>query len=486
MPFEFIDNNAPIDRASRKRIRSRAATGKNANRTVTRSSKAHILKNPAAGTPFKAPTSLHKARENQQSQDDVIIEIGRPVDDGLEFPIRVHPESRYLVREALFFFTNIRHNPQLDGALVNPDNMRSLWVRYFFQDEAYFHCSVATSILCSKNRVDETAQGMRHIAHTYRIVQERLYGKEATSDMTIAILVIMSQYDRLQGQYMRGFIHVQGLYRMAQLRGGVVKLSRECWGIAQKILRADLEYALQLGSKTLFGDDGIEALCEMGFPYVGHGEQIDWGDGSELDSFLTKSLRTELWAVFADMRRLGIMLNDASAGHRQKLDGVDCHCSILLLGYRLLNLNPLDEALGTAMSDLENVIHLSLLAFLVTFLTGLDHRILEKPLLSRRLRLGIKMLSASNDAGQQSQLVQRVIMWSLFVGSAAVFKYTEDEWLNPITQATMKTLGLYAWEDTKKALIGFPWVNALHDRAGIVLCSTQTLLKFSGATDQFF
>jgi hypothetical protein len=85
--------------------------------------------------------------------------------------------------------------------------------------------------------VDETAQGMRHIAHTYRIVQERLHGKEATSDMTIAILVVMSQYDRLQGQYMRGFIHVQGLYRMAQLRGGVVKLSRECWGIAQKLLR---------------------------------------------------------------------------------------------------------------------------------------------------------------------------------------------------------------------------------------------------------
>ncbi|KAL3489893.1 hypothetical protein BJX62DRAFT_238712 [Aspergillus germanicus] len=487
MPFEFIDNNAPIDRASRRRIRSRAATGKNANRTLARPSKAHLLKNPAASsTPFKAPTSLHKARENQQDQEDLIVEIGRPVDDGLEFPIRVRPESRYLVREALFFFTNIRHNPQLDGALVTPDNMRTLWVQYFFQDEAYFHCSVATSILCSKNRVDETAQGMRHIAHTYRIVQERLNGKEATSDMTIAILVIMSQYDRLQGQYMRGFIHVQGLYRMAQLRGGIVKLSRECWGIAQKLLRADLEYALQLGSKTLFGDDGIEALREMGFPYVDHGEQVDLGDGSELDSFLKQNLRTELWAVFTDLRHLGVMLNDASAGHRRKLDGVDFHCSILLLGYRILKLNPLAETLGTTMSDLENVIHLSLLAFLVTFLTGLDHRILDKPLLSRRLRAAIKMPPASNNSRQQSQLVQRVIMWSLFVGSAAVFKYSEDEWLNPTTQATMQALGLYAWEDAKKVLTGFPWVDALHDRAGIVLYSTQTLLKFSGATDQFF
>jgi hypothetical protein len=103
MPFEFIDNNAPIDRASRKRIRSRAATGKNANRTLVRAPKAHILRNPAASTPFKAPTSLHKTRENQENKgdDDLIVEIGRPVDDGLEFPIRVHPESRYLVREGL-------------------------------------------------------------------------------------------------------------------------------------------------------------------------------------------------------------------------------------------------------------------------------------------------------------------------------------------------------------------------------------------------
>ncbi|KAL3462959.1 hypothetical protein BJX64DRAFT_276862 [Aspergillus heterothallicus] len=486
MPFEFIDNNSGIDRASRKRIRSRAATGKNVNRTLTRLSKSNLLKNTNA-TPFQAPTYLENSRETQRGGEaSATVEISRPVDDGLQFPIRVHPESRYLVREALFFFTNIRHNPQLDGALNTPDNMRSLWVRFFFQDEAYFHCSMATSILCSKNRVDETAQGMRHIAHTYRLVQERLYGKEATSDMTIAILVIMSQYERLQGQYDRGFIHVQGLYRMVQLRGGIMKLSRECWGIAQKLLRADLEYALQLGSRTLFCDDGIGALREMGFPYVGLGGQIDSGNGSELDIFLEQSLRSELWAIFADMRRLGMMLNDAGTGHRQKLDGIDLHCSIILLGYQLLQINPLDEASVTPMTDVESVIHLSLLAFLVTFLTGLDHRILDKPLLSYRLQSSIEKLSTGIDAGRESQKAQSVLMWSLCIGSAAVFKYSEDEWLNLSTQSIMEVLGILAWDDTKRALTGFPWVDALHDRAAIALSSTQTLLRFSRTTDQLF
>jgi hypothetical protein len=39
MPFEFIDNNAPIDRASRKRIRSHVAKGKNVGRKVVRPSR---------------------------------------------------------------------------------------------------------------------------------------------------------------------------------------------------------------------------------------------------------------------------------------------------------------------------------------------------------------------------------------------------------------------------------------------------------------
>ncbi|KAL2820354.1 hypothetical protein BJX63DRAFT_311578 [Aspergillus granulosus] len=486
MPFEFINNNATIDRASRKRIRSRAATGKNSNRTCTRSSKANTLKNTAV-TPFKAPTSLYGSHRAQPDEGvDVVAEIRCPVDDGLQFPRRVHRESRYLVREALFFFANCRHNPQLDGAVVMPDNMRSVWVQLFFQDEAYFHCWMAISILCSKSRVNEPERGVRHITHTYHLVQERLYGKEATSDMTIAVLVNMSQYERLQEQYERGFIHVQGLYRMVQLRGGMMKLSRECWGIAQKLLRADLEYAIQLGSRTLFGDDGIRALCEMGFPCVGFGEQSDSADGSELDLFLRQNLRPDLWAIFADMRRLGMMLNGASAGREQKLDGVDVHCTIILLGYRLLQINPLDDALATVTSDLENVIHLSLLAFLVTFLTGLDHRILDKPILSRRLRLAINKLSTSTNEGQEGQMVQSVLIWGLCIGSAAVFKYSEDEWLNPRTQTTMQALGLYTWEDTKKVLAGFPWVVALHDRAAIALSSTQTLLRLSNTTYQLF
>ncbi|KAI9369083.1 hypothetical protein BJX61DRAFT_536724 [Aspergillus egyptiacus] len=479
MPFEFIDNNTTIDRAARKRIRSRAATGKNTNRVLARTSRA-VAQRSTVTALFNFPASLRQHRTVRTTPTLVETPIERPFDNGLLFPVQIREEARDLVREALFFFSSIRHNPELDGALINPDHTTSVWIRYFFLDEAYFHCCVAISILCSRSLVQETAQGLRHIARTYRLVQERLTGTEATSDMTIAVLVIMAQYERLQGQYSRGYIHMQGLKRMAELRGGIGSLSRECWGVVQKVLRADLEYSLQLGTRTLFGRDGITALQALGCFGFGNGA-AGLGAGLAQDAFLQENLRDDLWRVFLDMRCLSAMLHDASAGYRLKLDGVQFHNTIISLGYRLLEINPLGEGFistltKTDLSDLENSIHLGLIAFLVTFLTGLDHRIADKPQLSYRLRLAIQNLSRSVGLGREAGTL---LIWTLFIGAVAVFKSSDDEWLIPTTQAAMRGLGLTAWEDVRMTLSGFPWVNALHNRAGIALCSTQSALGFS-------
>ncbi|KAL4992313.1 hypothetical protein BDW68DRAFT_97488 [Aspergillus falconensis] len=481
MPFEFINNNTAIDSTARRRIRAHAATGKNANRAVSRPSKAIALKCNAA-VPFQVPEALKKLHRDSK----VNAEVERPVTDGLQFPIPVPARSRGLVRQALFFFTSVRHNPELDGALESPCRMGSVWVRYLFLDEAYFHCSVATSILCSKNLVRETTQGMYHIARTYRIVQERLMSEEeATSDMTIAILVAMSQYERLQGQYARGYIHVRGLRRMVELRGGIKQFDNECCGVIQKVLRADLEYALQLGSRTLFGSEGIEFLRLCKGVCINDRKRGEMVAIPEVDIFLRVGLRASLWTTFFDTRGLADLLNDAGAGSRQKLGAEEFHNTIMLLGYCLLHISPLevisepDSCFKLGMSPLEETVHLGLIAFLVTFLQGLDNRITDKPLLSHRLRLAIEKLLSSVEGGEGSKIIKRVLIWTLFVGAVVVFKPSDDEWLIPTTNTAMNTLGLSSWKDVKQALAGFPWVDAVHDRTGIVLCTTQEFLGFS-------
>ncbi|KAL4739302.1 hypothetical protein BDV11DRAFT_170216 [Aspergillus similis] len=486
MVFEFVNNNTAIDSAARRRIRTHAATGKNANRTLTRPSKAVVLRGDAA-VPFRIPEAIRRLHRDSK----VNAEVERPVTDGLQLPIPVPAGSQGLVRQALFFFSGVRYNPELEGALENPNHMGSVWVRYLFLDEAYFHCSVATSILCSKSLARETTQGMHHIARTYRIVQERLMREEeATSDMTIAILVVLSQYERLQSQYARGYVHVRGLRRMIELRGGIKQFDSECCGVIHKVLRADLEYALQLGLRTLFGSEGIEFLRECKGICLCDRKQEELVANPEVDFFLQKSLRLSLWSTFSNMRRLADLLNNAGAGCRRKLGAEEFHNTIMLLGYSLLHISPLNVSTGPGaysmlgISPLEEVVHLGLIAFLVAFLRGLNQRIAENPLLSQRLRIAIEKLWPSVEGGEESKFINRVLIWALFVGAIVVFKPSDDEWLIPTTNTAMNALGLSSWKGVKEALAGFPWVDAVHDRTGTVLCATQKFLSYSTQFDR--
>ncbi|KAL4918203.1 hypothetical protein BDW62DRAFT_210677 [Aspergillus aurantiobrunneus] len=432
MPFEFIDNKGIIDRAARKRIRTHAATGKNANRTLTRSSKAIVLKDNAT-TPFYTPATIRRAHRSTNDEPPV-AQIERPVSDGVPFPITVPARSKGLVREALFFFSGARYSPELDDALENPDHMASVWARYFFLDE---------SCACPHERL--------------------MSSKEAASDMTIAIIVVMSLYERLQGHYERGYVHVQGLRRMVELRGGVKTFSTECFGVIQKVLRADLEYALQLGSRTLFGLEGIEFLRLLRLVCIDDGRKRDQMDSIEVGFLLQKRLRTDLWTTFTDMRS------------RRKLGAEEFHNTIILFGYCLLQISPLnsssesDASLTSNMNALEDAVHLGLIAFLVTFLRGLDHRIADQSLLSHRLRLAIQKLLLCVQEGPESQAVDNVLLWTLFIG----------------TVHCNQAVGLSTWENVKQVLANFPWVNALHDRTGITLCSTQRFLENPVQSNQF-
>lgn len=78
---------------------------------------------------------------------------------------------------------------------------------------------------------------LRHLSHTFRLVNQRLAGEDAVSDKTIAVVVMMSQYERLQDRYHDGIVHVAGLQKMTELRGGICRLAVDQPALAQKILR---------------------------------------------------------------------------------------------------------------------------------------------------------------------------------------------------------------------------------------------------------
>jgi hypothetical protein len=78
---------------------------------------------------------------------------------------------------------------------------------------------------------------MRHLSYTLRLVNEKLSGNEALSDTTMAIVIAMTHYERVQGRYRQGFIHFKGLQRMIELRGGISQLVTDKPRLAQKVFR---------------------------------------------------------------------------------------------------------------------------------------------------------------------------------------------------------------------------------------------------------
>jgi hypothetical protein len=167
--------------------------------------------------------------------------------------------------------------------------------------------------------------------------------------------------------------------------------------------RADLEYALHLGSPTRFSIEDIlpNSSAIFGLPgSLGQGGKT-FPDVSTLQ--LSKQLSADLQTLLMDFTGLAWLLNDASARHRPKLKSYTYHDTLLLLGYRLIQISPLGGP--RPINRLENAVHLGLTMFLMTFLRGLDRKIEEIPILSELSRSASQEEHLGNELENQEVLL---------------------------------------------------------------------------------
>ncbi|EAW16870.1 uncharacterized protein NFIA_002200 [Aspergillus fischeri NRRL 181] len=271
----------------------------------------------------------------------------------------------------------------------------------------------------------------------------------------------MAQYERHQSEYQRGVVHVQALRRMVQLQGGLLQISKSHHILVQKILRVDLEYALQLGSSTLFSlEDAIKENRIINEIY-GDKRQNHAGSSKSYRSPLLGSLRRDIQDIFIEVASLASMLNDATNGVGPKLKSCVFHSDLLVLGYRLGNMYTLGGC--RPKCPIENAIHLGLTAFLVTFLPGLDYRTAHNALLSNLL------LNVAQDLADDGLDVREILLWTLYIGAASSSQLgTHPTWISK-SKETIDTLKLRTWEQVQNMLAKYPWVNAVHDTAGKTL-----------------
>jgi hypothetical protein len=159
-----------------------------------------------------------------------------------------------------------------------------------------------------------------------------------------------------------------------------------------------------------------------------------------------------------DITHLAWVLNDAHTGLIEKINGYIFHETLLLLAYDLIHISPLGGPRPT--NHLDNIVHLGLTAFIMTFFRGLDGRISSIPLLADLFR------SAIEEHFSSEREYQELLLWLLFIRGASIFGQMNDAWLVTKTAETMQTLNLLTWKDVAQTISKYPWVGAVHDSAG--------------------
>ncbi|CAG8396439.1 unnamed protein product [Penicillium salamii] len=118
--------------------------------------------------------------------------------------------------------------------------IQSIWVNCILADEAYFHSTLAISasyVNFFQRRPAISSTTLHHICKAYALVNVKLSGEFCVSDSAIAAVVSLAIYQQIHHQPATGLVHLQGLCRMIELRGGIAKLMQQNRPLALKPLR---------------------------------------------------------------------------------------------------------------------------------------------------------------------------------------------------------------------------------------------------------
>ncbi|KEY74804.1 hypothetical protein S7711_06491 [Stachybotrys chartarum IBT 7711] len=462
MHFQFIDHNSELCHAAKRLIRSHAAKEKNLGRTIVRPSRSKILKQRrelATVFPFSVPSP--RSTSSPESEQDLGPVVSRQIGDGLSvlsLMATLSSEPRELVQKAVSLFGRVHYLPELCKAFEPHKGPPSMWFQLALEDEAYFHVFVAMSAV-SFNDVpmeeDDPMLAVRHLNKTFFLTNQRLSRDDAVSNASIAVVVMMAQYERQRERYIKGLNHLDGLQRMVEMRGGISQLARDEPSLCQKILRLDLDYALYLGTDTRFTTtDAVDACGVWSLPRNNFANEHERGTA---DLGQSTQLSVELQYLAGDITHLAWLLNDVNAGCRPALTTRAFHGTLLPIGYRLVKFSPLGASKSVCL--LENAVHLGLVAFILPFMYRFDGKVPDIPLLSQLIRSAIQ----ENLSTDKDKDTQEILLWILLVGAASVFKQPVDEWIVPLGCQLMRSLHLHNWEAVSQAMENYPWIDLYHN-----------------------
>ena len=342
-----------------------------------------------------------------------------------------------------------------------------------------FHCTLAISasyVDFFERKPGISSKTLHHISQAYALVNLKLSDPESISDSAIAAVVTLAIYQQIHHLHSLGLIHLNGLYRMIQLRGGIARLMKENCALALKPLR----YVHVLASAALFSSFfspafleaesltvtrlDVELALQTGLPTLFRSDAVVPANGVSSDPRVIKeqlpSTSSRLSRIMLSLVSFASLLNVREREGQTKLDPLSYTETLVSLLYRLIEVTPLRQPRSMSGRLYDDVPRLAMLAFMTTLLPryGRDN---SSHLLSDRLEGAIQNLHVTPPDTQDSGF--SLLLWTLFIGGVSVLKRKNHRWL---ILETCERLDLYDWPAVRRQLSSFPWIHTLHDVPG--------------------
>jgi hypothetical protein len=267
--FLFIDATK-TDAGTRRRARSHAMKGKNVGKRHNRRTK--VLPPRARIRKLEATSSSDPdLQEDGRHTEDVLLPMppalmNRPREDVATVPqplwSNTTPQSQHAIRQCESLVrsrpkmtrdlhkvvfaevTDALHHPRLCSSL---EHINALWFSILFSNKTgmdtllitqtarplihpclpAYHCTMAlmgtlTQFFFGRDAVPSDT--VSHLTQAVILVNRSLDAPEALSDTNISVVNFMVVHELLNGAKLRALVHLKGLQKMVELRGGILAL----------------------------------------------------------------------------------------------------------------------------------------------------------------------------------------------------------------------------------------------------------------------
>ncbi|KAH8819441.1 hypothetical protein F5884DRAFT_760528 [Xylogone sp. PMI_703] len=374
------------------------------------------------------------------------------MDPFTKYPIDLEPYMCRLIDQYVQITTSVEKVP---WSCAGDDVSANGWLPLALTDEALFHSILCGSALYSEVvlKTGDSLEKTKHMMETIRLLNKNLRDPRfKVTDGTIIAVAHLAEYECIAGNFKNWDVHIDGLYKMVELRGGFSTLGDN---VKNKVLRVDIVGCISTFSEPRFVSKKIDTSSYAFTGLTVKPPTLPLSDGFKTvaEVFLFDESLVE---ILSELQYLTSVV-DKKIDHMM-FDGLAIAIQYHLLQFHFLadrnspNLI-LEEACSMGALICLKTIHHAEIGLQVE---GYPAGISADEAVVLKLKTCLGMIDTN------TTLARELFLWIIFLSGTAVAGTKHRAWFVARLAKAIKEWKIGSWEQVRSSLVKFLWVESVH------------------------